>query len=386
MATNTVFSICSNTKPLTSVLVMTFVEEGVLNLDDPVSKYFPEFAEIKLKDSGQKPKRPVTLRHLITHTAGFAAFSLKNPGMRADMTPFRDHVRLAVEKGLRCEPGTEYRYCNVGFQVMGAVLEKVTGRKVSDLMQERIFDPLGMAETTFYPDEKMLARAAVPYYYPPKGGAPLRYDFSQRSSVPLGNPARTPMLSSGVMCTAGDYLKFSQMIARKGLGVNGRRILSEKTCDEILFQRQTPPGDKSDTSFDIAFKDATHTSGGKGGLYATWAEWNWSNRSCVVDFKAKSPYAPKGAEGELDATGFDGKGTRFAVTDTRVQDGQVTCVVSNGEDRHGVGRIELVVNGAVVAEQRVALAIGESKTVAFAHQVKGGDKVEVRAANEGKKE
>lgn len=375
MTTNTVFSICSNTKPLTSVLVMTFVEEGVLNLDDPVSKFFPEFAEIKLR--GRPPKRPITLRHLITHTAGFASFQLCNPGVRLDMTPFRDNVRLAVEKGLSSEPGEIYRYCNVGFQVMGAVLEKVTGRKASDLMKERIFDPLGMTEATFYPDARMMARAAVPYYYPPNGGMPLRYELSHRYTVPLDNPARTPLLSSCVMCTVGDYLKFSQMITRKGVGLNGRRILSERMFDEFLLKRQTPPGDKSDTSFDIAF-NKDHTGGNKGGLFATNASWNWSERSCVVDFRAKSPYAPEGAKSELDASGFGGKPTVFVVSDMKVSDGKVTCRVSNNEDRHGVGAVELVINGEAVAEKRVALAIGESKQVSFVCASKAGDKVEVR--------
>jgi len=376
MATNSVFSICSNTKPLTSVLVLTFVEEGVLDLDDPVSKYLPEFADIKLK--GQMPKNPVLLRHLITHTAGFAAFEQSNPGVKPDMTPFRDHVRLAVAKGLSTEPGEVYRYCNVGFQVMGAVLEKVTGRKASDLMQDRIFDPLGMTDATFYPDAEMLSRAAVPYYYPPKGGAPLRYDFSIRYTAPLDNPARTPVLSSCVFCTPVDYLRFSQMIARKGLGMNGRRILSEKTFDDYLLKRQTPPGDKVDSSFDIGF-NKEHTGGSKGGLYATGASWNWAERSCTVTFKAKSPYAPKGKKSDLDATGFGGAPTAFVVSDVKVADGQATCRVSNNEDRHGIGTVRLTVNGKAVAEKRLALAIGESKAVSFDCPAKTGDKVEIKA-------
>ena len=371
MAKDTLFSICSNTKPLTSVLVLTFVEEGVLNLDDSVSKYFPEFAEIKLK--GRPPKRPVTLRHLITHQAGFAAFEVKNPDVRTDMTPFRDQVRLAVEKGLSSEPGEAYHYCNVGFQVMGAILEKVTGRKASDLMRERIFDPLGMTDATFYPDEKAMARAAVPYHYPPKGGTPLRYDFSNRYTVPLGNPARTPILSSCVMCTAVDYLKFSQMMARKGLGLNGRRILSEKTFDEYLLTRQTPPGDKVDASFDIHF-NADHTGGSKGGLFATGANWNWAERSCVVTFRAKSPYAPKGVKSELDVSGFGGAKTTFAISDVQVADGTASCLVANNDDRHGAANVRLTVNGKVVGTRRVGLAIGESKRVSFACAVRPGDK------------
>jgi len=376
MAKDTVFSTQSNTKTVASVLLLTFVEDGALGLDDPVSKYIPEFADIRLK--GRPPKNPVTLRHLVAHTAGLAVFSVHNDGVRADFTSYRDQVRLILKKGLRCEPGTEYHYCSAGFQVIGLILEKVTGRTVPELMRERIFDPLEMKEATFYPDATLMARIAVPYYYPPKGGEPIRYDLGNRVTLPLDNRARTALLSSGIFCTVGDFLKFSQMIARKGVGLNGRRILSEKTFDEILLVRQTPPGDKSDSSFDIAF-NKEHTGGNKGGLYATSASWNWAKRSCTVTFRAKSPYAPPGKKSDLDATGFGGAPTVFVVSDVKVADGQATCRVSNNEDRHGVGAVRLTVNGARVAEKRLALAIGESKVVSFDCPAKAGDKVEIKA-------
>ena len=372
MTTNAVFAICSNTKPVTSVLVLTFVEEGVLDLDDPVSKYLPEFADIRLAD-GRAPKNVLTLRHLLTHLSGLA-YGAAAKGRNSDMTSYAEQARIAVEKGLAYEPGEKYRYCGLGFQVMGAVLEKVTGRKACDLMRERVFEPLGMTETTFYPDAAMLARTAVPYHFPPKGGAPVKYAFENRWTVPLGNPARTAMLSGGLFSTVGDYLKFSQMMARRGVGLNGRRILKEETFDAYLATRQTPPGDKVDASFDIAFNKA-HTGGGKGGLFATSAQWNWTDRSCTVVFRAKSPYAPKGVTSELDATGFGGKRTTFVVSETKVVDGRASCLVGNNEDRHGVGTVELFVNGASAGTRRVELAIGEAKRVEFTTAVKPGDTV-----------
>lgn len=374
MATNTVFAICSNTKTIASVLVLTFVEEGVLDLDDPVSRYFPQFAEIKYK--GKPPKRPITLRHLITHLSGLQ-YGVAAEGRSKDHTSYLEKVDLAVAKGLRKEPGEGYQYCGLGFQVMGAILEKVTGRKAPDLLKERILDPLGMTETTFYPDEAMIARTAIPYYYPPKGGDPVRYNFSERYTEPLGDPTRTAFLSGGLMSTVGDFLKFSQMLVRKGVGPNGKRILSERMFDEYLFKRQTPPGDKADASFDIGF-NKDHTGGGKGGLFATNAKWNWAERSCEITFRAKSPYAPKGMKSALDASGFDGKKTRFVVSDVKREGGRVSCLVSNNEDRHGTGVVRLVVNGKTVGKKKVALAIGESKRVEFRHVVQDGDKVEVR--------
>ncbi len=376
MARDTVFAICSNTKPITSVLALTFVEEGLINLDDPVSKYLPEFADIKYK--GRPPKRPIILRHLLTHLSGLP-YSAHAEGRKSDMLSYQEQVKFALEKGLRSEPGEKYQYCGLGFQVMGAVLEKVTGRKVTDLMKERIFDPLGMTESTFYPSAQMLERLAVPYYYPLKGGAPVRYDISNRWTPPMDNTARTAMLSGGLFCTVGDYLKFSQLIALKGVGANGKRILSEKTVNDYLLTRQTPLGDKVDSSFDIGF-NKNHTGGGKGGLFATSAKWNWAERSCSVNFRAKSPYPPKGMKAAIDASGFGGKKTSFVVSEEKVSGGKASCRVGNNEDRHGVATVSLVVNGKVVDSKRVELAIGESKSVEFAHEAKPGDRVTFKIA------
>ena len=374
MARDTVFAICSNTKPVTSVLVLTFVEEGALNLDDPVSKYFPEFADVKFK--GRPAKRPILLRHLLTHLSGLA-YEAPGRGRKSDMTPYREQAELAAKAPLRKEPGEGYQYCGLGFQVMGAILEKVTGRKVSELMKERVFYPLGMTDATFYPDERLLARVAVPYYYPPEGGSPVRWWFDNRWSVPLDNPARTALLSGGLFCTAGDYLKFSQMMARKGLGLNGRRILSEATFEKYLLTRQTPPGDDKDASFDIHF-NKDRTGGSKGGLLATHATWNWGARRCMVSFVAKSPYPPKGMKAKLDATGFGGKKTTFVVSGLKVSDGRASCRIANGDDRHGIATAVLTVNGKVVEKKRVELAIGEEKPVAFAADVKPTDKIDVK--------
>ena len=296
MATNTIFAICSNTKPITSVLALTFVEEGKLNLDDPVPKYFPEFADIRFnskykgaKKEGDKPERPILLRHLITHLSGLW-YSARTPAHNPDMVPIADQVKFAVEKGVSQEPGEKYVYNGLGFMVMGAILEKISGKKVDVLMQERVFDPLGMNDTTFYPSAEQVARAAVVYHYPKDGGTPKKFGF-RIFSEPLDNHARTPMLAGGLFSTAGDYLKFMQMLAFKGVGLNGKRILKEETFDRYLATRQTPPGDKVDDSFDIHF-NKKHTGGHKGGLYGTSASADWAQKSCSVSFKAIASKIP----------------------------------------------------------------------------------------------
>jgi len=373
MATNTVFAICSNTKPVTSVLALTLVEEGKISLDDPVSKYFPAFTNITIK--GRPPKRPILLRYLLTHLSGLT-YAYREPDRKPNEVPYLEQVDYAVAKGLRREPGEGYQYCGLGFQIMGAIMEKVTGRTVPELMKERIFDPLGMTETTFYPDAAMLARAAIPYYYPPTGGAPVRYEFSERWALPLDDPKHTAGLAGGLFSTAPDYLKFSQMMARKGAGPDGRRILSEATFEKYLLTRQTPPGDSKDASFDVHF-NKDHTSGSKGGLFATSATWNWAEKSCEVTFRAKSPSAPKGVVSQIDASGFDGKKTRFVVTDVKIVDGKATCTVSNNEDRNGYGTVYLFVNGKKLAAKRVGLAIGETQSVTFSPTLQAGAKVKV---------
>ena len=136
-----------------------------------------------------------------------------------------------------------------------------------------------------------MARAAVVYHYPKDGGAPKRVGF-KRFSEPLDNRARTPLLAGGLFSTAGDYLKFVQMLALKGVGLNGNRILKEETFEKYLATRQTPPGDKVDASFDIHF-NKTHTGGQKGGLYGTSASEDWGHKSCRVSFKAVSATKPK---------------------------------------------------------------------------------------------
>ena len=297
MATNTIFAICSNTKPIASVLALTFVEEGKLNLDDPVSKYFPEFADIKFnaqvegaKKKGDRPEHPILLRHLITHLSGLW-YSARTETQKPDMLSLEDQVKFAVQKGVSSEPGERYAYNGLGFSVMGAILEKITGKKVDVLMQERVFDPLGMNDTTFYPSAEQMARAAVVYHYPKDGSTPKRVGF-KRFSEPLDNRARTPMLAGGLFSTAGDYLKFEQMLALKGVGLNGKRILKEETFDKYLATRQTPPGDQRDASFDIHF-NKDHTGGHKGGLYGTGASADWAQKSCRVSFKAISAKRPK---------------------------------------------------------------------------------------------
>lgn len=351
MAKDTMFSVCSNTKTVTSALVLTFVEEGKLGLDDPVSKFFPEFKDNR-----------VTVRHLLAHTSGlpYVADAKRN----RDAVPLAEQVAIAAAKGVSYEPGSKYKYCGLGFSVAAAILEKISGRPFEVLMKERIFDPLGMKDATFRPTKEQQARIAMLYYYPPTGGEPVPCGFGDGVTLPLESPDRVPSAAGGLYATAGDFLRFSQMIALKGVGANGRRILSEKTFEDEFLRRQTPPGDPVNKSFDIAFCE-DGCSGFKGGAHGTHCLWNWGEKSCRVTFVAKAP-RPKGdAKAAIDATGFDGGKATFACSDVRREGDRVLVRVTNADDRHGANVVVLKVDGRVVAKKRVELGIGESKTVRF---------------------
>ena len=351
MAKDTMFSVCSNTKTVTSALVLTFVEEGKLSLDDPVSKFFPEF-----KDSR------VTVRHLLAHTSGLP-YEADRKRCR-DAVPLAEQVAIAAEKGVAYEPGTKYKYCGLGFSVAAAILEKIAGRPFEVLMKERIFDPLEMKDATFRPTKEQQSRIAVLYYYPPDGGDPVPCGFGDRVTLPLDSPARVPAAAGGLFATAEDFLKFSQMIALKGVGINGRRILSEKTFENEFLRRQTPPGDPVNKSFDIAFND-DGVSGYKGGAHGTHCLWNWGEKSCCVTFVAKAPRPKGNAKAAIDATGFDGGRATFACSDVSRKGDAVSVKVVNVDDRHGANIVVLRSGGKVVASKRVELRIGEAKTVRF---------------------
>ena len=146
-----------------------------------------------------------------------------------------------------------------------------------------------------------------------------------------------------------------------------------------MLHIQTPPGDATDASFDVHF-NKTHTGGGKGGLFATDANWDWENHRCKVIFRAKSPYAPQGVKSKLDATGFGGQKTVFGISDQKVKAGKASCLVSNNDDRHGIATIELWVNGKAVGARKVELAIGEAKRAEFDFAVNPNDRLEFKLA------
>ena len=151
------FWIASMTKPITATAVLMLQDEGRLSVDDPVEKYLPELAGLKTADG--KPAR-LTLRHLLTHTSGMAEAT---PQESRAATALADLIPHYAEKPLQFEPGTKWQYCQSGINSLGRIVEVVSGQAFPEFLQKRLFAPLGMKDTTFYPTREQIARLAKSY-------------------------------------------------------------------------------------------------------------------------------------------------------------------------------------------------------------------------------
>lgn len=273
MTTDSLFWIASQSKPMTAVAVMMLVDEGKISLDDPVHKYLPEFrGQMLIAEETpdrvvlKKPARPVTIRDTLCHVAGMPFQSpIEVPTL--DGLPLAAAVRSYAVTPLLTEPGTAYRYSNAGINTAARVLEVVSDLPYETFMQQRLFDPLGMKDTTFWPSGVQLERLAKSYRpNEAKDGlvetpiSQLFYPLDERSK-------RFPMPAGGLFSTAGDTALFCRMMLRRG-ELNGKRLISESAWAE-LTRRQTPPTVKD--SYGLGFKvEPEHF--GHGGAHATGME------------------------------------------------------------------------------------------------------------------
>jgi CubicO group peptidase (beta-lactamase class C family) len=214
MQPDTIFAIASMTKPITATAVMMLQDEGKLSIDDPVAKYLPEFADVKLRD-GTAPQRAITLRHLLTHTSGLGG-SQQNEGTLAET------AAALARRPLDFEPGTRWQY-GPGLSVCGRVVEVVSGMPLERFLSERLFEPLGMRDTTFLPNDAQRGRLARLYQPGPQGKSLQRADHWLLDL----SPDRSPNPSGGLFSTADDMARFYQMILDGGRW-QGKQILSEK--------------------------------------------------------------------------------------------------------------------------------------------------------------
>ncbi len=277
MSLDRTFMQCSQTKGFCGVAIAILVEEGKIALDDPVSKYLPEFAEMKVStDSGLVPaKKPITIRMAMNHTAGFP-FEVKKYWTQL---PVREAARLAAQTPLAFQPGRKYKYSNTGIDVGAAVIEVVTGQPWEDFLKARVLDPLGMTDTTFNPTDEQLSRAISLYHF--TAGSPAQYkEFSPNMPPPHNGPTVFASAGAGLWTTAADQLKFCRMLMNLGVGDNGVRILREDTVKELLCTNTRPEGLGSySLGFWVDFKKGEI---GHGGAFGTQYSVNWKNKTIGI--------------------------------------------------------------------------------------------------------
>jgi len=270
MRSDALFWIASQSKPMTATTLMMLVDEGKVHLDDPVEKYLPEFKGqmvVAERDSEhallRKPDHPITVREILSHTSGLPFSSaLEQPTL--DGLPLRDAVRSYAMTPLQFPPGSKYQYSNAGINTAGRIIEVVSGMPYEKFMTERLFQPLGMKDTTFWPSEAQVKRLAKSYKPNQEKNAlelttvtQLRYPLSDR-----GN--RYPMPAGGLFSTATDTVKFCQMILNGGV-YKGKRLLTEEGVREMT-RKQTGPDIKD--GYGLGFSTGPGWCG-HGGAYAT---------------------------------------------------------------------------------------------------------------------
>jgi CubicO group peptidase (beta-lactamase class C family) len=248
MEKDTIFRLASMTKPITGVAVLMLVEEGKIRLNDPVSKFIPEFHDVKVAMPRERPagaapaaaldfftvpaNREITIQDLLTHTSGLVStvsggFGVKLAATMAPRGPadtLASYVPKLATIPLDFQPGTQWAYSGgAGPDTLSHIVEIVSGQTYDEFLRTRIFEPLGMKDTFFYPPDDRRPRLVTLYRKSPNG---LEKDANQD-----GFSSKTYFSGGGgLMSTAADYLQFAQMLLNGG-ELNGKRLLGPRTVE-----------------------------------------------------------------------------------------------------------------------------------------------------------
>ena len=284
-----VYMQCSQTKGFCGVTIAKLVEEGKITLDDPVSKYLPEFATLWVEKSNAngvrtlvRAKNVLTVRNVLNHTGGFP-FELPNGqamGGWSRRMPLRSVAATAASQPILFEPGTDVKYSNVGIDIGAAVVEAVTGMRWECYLKKAVLDPLGMTSTGFWPTDEQLA-GKVEMYDCQKGKPAKWRDHGDWMQRPYNDDRVFSSAGAGLWTTANDQLKFYKMLMNLGVGENGARILKEETVKSILAT-STRPATLKDPNYSLGLhapiKDGENEWFGHGGAWGTGCQVNWHKK------------------------------------------------------------------------------------------------------------
>jgi len=251
----------SMSKLITSTAILMLVEEGRLKLNDPVGKYLPALAHPKVYVSGSaeapvliEARSPVTIRELLTHTSGYY-YDFTADGALAQFytqaglwnsTSMDEYIEKVSHLPLAAQPGTAYRY-SISTDILGAVVEKVSGMKFSDFLEKRIFAPLGMKDSAFALPKEKHARVALVHVMEPSGKLGTQTPYAH---IPTPDEPRFQSGGGGLYSTAADYVRFAQMLLNGGklgeLRLLGRKTIELMTANHLSHLADPHPfGDKA---------------------------------------------------------------------------------------------------------------------------------------------
>lgn len=287
---NDVYMQCSQTKGFCGVTIAILVEEGKISLDDPVSKYLPEFKELWVLESNKdgvktlvKAKNTLTIRMVMNHTGGFPfeicakQGNIKGGGWSGG-APLRQTAAIAAACPLLFEPGTKVTYSNTGIDIGAAIVEVVTGQRWEDFLEARVLAPLGMESSSFKPTDRQLETQVEMYDCVENAPAKYRLQNSMQQR-PYNGDHVFASAGAGLWTTANDQLKFYKMLMNLGLGENGVRILKEETVKELLAKSTRPKGMGGySLGLSAPEEDKEDSWFGHGGAWGTNCMVNWHRK------------------------------------------------------------------------------------------------------------
>ena len=255
---DTIWRIYSMTKPITGVALLSLYEHGLFQLNDPISRYLPEWKDLKVAERGEDgskrlvdPQRPMSVKDVLMHMSGLGMGALGAPGQQPTMSfldgdqTLADVVTKLADKPLSFHPGTRWLY-GLSTDICGRLVEVLSGQRFDEYLRSAIFGPLGMVDTGFQVSDEQVDRFAASYFRRPKDKSLKLVDDPETSRY--RQPRAFLSGGGGLVSTTADYLRFTQMLCNGG-ELDGVRILGRKTVE--LMASNHLPGGGSMTDFAI---------------------------------------------------------------------------------------------------------------------------------------